>query len=77
MQAREMKYSWEKIEIAVQKIVHATEGVDLKLIRTILIEFIDGYKPSIEAFPEETLDDYHQYIKEVKVTRKSHLKGLS
>jgi FlaA1/EpsC-like NDP-sugar epimerase len=67
MQAREVKYSWEKIEIAVQKIVNASKEVDLKLIKTILIEFIDGYKPSIEAFPAATLGDYHQYIKEIKV----------
>ena len=77
MQAREMKCSWEKIEIAIQKIVYASEQIDLKLIKTVLIEFIDGYKPSIEAFPDETLHGYHQYIKEVKATSKSHLKGLS
>jgi len=77
MQAREVKYSWEEIEIAIQKIVHASEEVDLKLVKAILIEFIDGYKPSIEAFPDETIDDYHEYIKEVKASSKPHLEGQS
>jgi FlaA1/EpsC-like NDP-sugar epimerase len=77
MQARELKYSSAEIEIAVQEIVNASNKIDLRLIKTTLMKFIDGYKPSIEAFPDETLDEYHKYIKEVKATSKSHLKGLS
>ena len=77
MQAREIKYSWEKIEITIQEITYASDRIDLKLIKEILIKFIDGYKPSVEAFPVEFLNNSNSGIKEVKIVSKSHLKGQS
>ena len=77
MQAKEVKYSWEEIKIAIQKIVYSNYEMDLKLVKKILIEFIDGYKPYMETFVNDNLDDYNQHIKKIEAAKKSHLKGIS
>ena len=79
MQAREIKYSWKEMEMAIQQIVYAIKNIDLELIRTTLIDFIDGYEPSIDAFPYEASDSKYddEYIKAIETREKSYLKGLS
>ena len=77
MQAREVKYSWEKIERGIQKIIYSTNEMDLKLIEKILIEFIDGYKPFMGTFTDKNIDENSHYVKKIESAEQSHLKGIS
>ena len=77
MQAKEKKIDWDAIEGAVMKIISASKDNDLKLIKEILMEFIDGYEPSIETFSSDSSSEFHQYIKNTANKVESEIKGLT
>ena len=79
MQAREKLLSWDTMEAVVHQLLSASKDNDLKIIKNLFVEYIEGYVPSKDIFfeTERIIEEQEKIIYSSEDDKSTFIKGLS